>query len=96
MQFVSGIRTGVPRFRRVLSRYMRLSAVASSVSYESPSCGKMAAPILIVIWSSWPAFTSNRRLSTAPCSSSRLRATSSLPHLEDDDDSSPAYRTQMS
>jgi hypothetical protein len=38
---------------------MRLSAVASSVSYESPSCGKIAAPTLIASGSVLPGRGSN-------------------------------------
>src|SRR6185437_14409824 len=43
-----GFSPGARRFRWVLSRYIRLSAVARSVSYESPSCGKVAAATLRV------------------------------------------------
>jgi len=38
---------------------MRLSAVASSVSYESPSCGKIDAPTLIASGSPLPGRGSN-------------------------------------
>ena len=51
---------------------MRLSAVASSVSYESPSCGKIAAPMLIASGSSLSGRASNSSTSTARCSSSTL------------------------